>query len=275
MTILLGLAAVNTGNNLLFLIVASMLGFMAVSGIFGLRNLQLLDFAVKFPDEIYCDIPAQLTILVKSERNFLPHYLLTLHIHDAETDIPILMPKERIERKVFVTFKKRGPDAITKAAVISPFPVNFFVRSNLFSMDAACLVFPKPLPLPEGWARDNLSETGNTSQSRKGSSGETESIGEYTAAEPLKQIHWKLSARHDELLVKEMSAESGKPVIIDLDALQGGIETRLGHASHLINSFMAEGVAVGLKVGDKNIPPGISRSHRLKMLGELARHAAD
>lgn len=252
-----------------------MLGFMAVSGIFGLRNLQRLDLSVKFPDEIYCNIPAQLTVQVNSARSFLPHYLLTLHVHGAETDVPILWPKERLEKKVFVTFKNRGPGTITKAAVISPFPVNFFVRSNLFSINAACLVFPKPLPLPADWVRDNLSETGSTSQSRKGSSGETESIGEYTAAEPLKQIHWKLSARHDELLVKEMSAESGKPVIIDLDTLQGGIEARLGQATHLINSFMAAGAAVGLKIGAINIPPGISRSHRLKMLGELARHAAD
>ena len=127
----------------------------------------------------------------------------------------------RREAKVLVTFHKRGRGSITKAAVISPFPVNFFVRSNLFDLDAPYLVFPKPVPLPHGLAHEDLKETGTTSQSRKGSSGETESIGVYTEAEPLKQIHWKLSARHDELLVKEMSAESGKPVIIDLDAAPG------------------------------------------------------
>lgn len=252
-----------------------MLGFMAVSGIFGLRNLQKLDLAVKFPDEIYSDIPAQLTIQLSSKRTILPHYLLALHVQGAETDVPILKPKDRIEKQLLVTFKNRGHGTITKAAVTSPFPVNFFVRSNFFRLKAAYLVFPKPLPLPGGLTHENLTETGTTSQSRKGCSGETESIGTYTEAEPLKQIHWKLSARHDELLVKEMSAEAGKPVIIDLDALQGGLEARLCHATHIINSLMAAGVAVGLKIGDKNIPPGVSRSHRLKMLGELAVHAAN
>lgn len=275
MTILLGLAAVNTGNNLLFLIVAVMLAFMATSGIFGLRNLQQLNLAVKFPDEIYCDIPAQLTIQLNSGRQLLPHYLLTLLVHGAGADFPILLPNEQLERKVPVIFTKRGAAAITKAAVISPFPVNFFVRSNIFRIDAACLVFPKPLPPAGGWQSDNFTETGGSAQTRQASSGETESIGKYTAAEPLKQIHWKLSARHDELLVKEMAAESGRPVIIDLDALSGGIETRLSQAAHLINSFMAGGRAVGLKIGAKNIPAGISRSHRLQMLGELALHAAD
>lgn len=252
-----------------------MLGFMAVSGVFGLRNLQKLGLAVRFPDEIYCGIPAQLTLQLSSRRSRLPHYLLTLHINGAAADFPILPPGESREAKILVTFHKRGPARITAAAVTSPFPVNFFVRSILFDLDAPCLVFPAPLPLPHGLSREDLKETGTAAHRRKGSSGETESIGAYTEAEPLKQIHWKLTARHDELLVKEMAAEAGKPVIIKLDDLPGGIEERLGYAAHLINRLMAEGQAVGLQAGDTAIPPGLSRSHRLKLLGALANHAAD
>lgn len=252
-----------------------MLGFMAVSGIFGLRNLQRLELSVKFPDEIYCDIPAQLTLKICSARNFLPHYLLTFMVHGVATDVPFLEPQERIERKVLVTFRKRGSATISTAAVTSPFPVNFFVRSNLFNLNAVCLVFPNPLPLAADWLQDSRREIGAVAKNRKGSSGETESIGAYTATEPLRQIHWKLSARHDELLIKELSAESGKPVVIDLDALPGGVETVVSHATYLINTLMAEGFAVGLQSGGNTIPPGSSRSHRLQMLGKLANHAAD
>jgi uncharacterized protein (DUF58 family) len=252
-----------------------MLGFMAVSGVFGLRNIQKLDIALKFPDEIYCDIPAQLTIQLTSQRSILPHYLLTLIVNASEADFQILRPTERKEKRVLVTFRERGMGTVTKAAVTSPFPVNFFVRSNIFRLDATYLVFPKPVPPPHGLLPEDHKESGVTSQHRRGVSGETESIGVYTEAEPLKQIHWKLSARHDDLLVKEMSSEAGKPVIIDLDELPGVGEERLGHATCMINSLMAEGRAVGLKTGEKTILPGTSRSHRLKMLGELARHAAD
>lgn len=251
-----------------------MLGFMAVSGIFGLRNLQQLDLSVRFPDEIYCDIPAQLTLQLTSKRSLLPHYLLTLRVAGADADFQILAPGRQSEAKLLVTFHKRGPGSIATAAVTSPFPVNFFVRSNRFSLNSAYLVFPNPLPLPHGSPLEDRNEAGAASHRRKGSSGETESIGTYTEAEPLKQIHWKLSARHDELLVKEMSAESGRPVIIELDGLQGGVEERLSYAAHAINRLMAEGRAVGLKLGDKTIPPGMTRSHRLKLLGELANHAA-
>lgn len=252
-----------------------MLAFMATSGIFGLRNLQKLSISVRFPDEIYCDIPAQLTLQLTSKRSILPHYLLTLHIKGAAAACHILNPKESREQKAFATFKTRGRGSIARAAVSSPFPVNFFIRSNHFALNAAYLVFPQPVPLPPGWPGDERKEAGTIAQRRKGSSGETESIGQYTETEPIKQIHWKLSARHEELLVKEMSAEAGKPVIINPDELPGGIEARLGHAAFLINDFIAAGRAVGLKLGEKTIQPGISRSHRLKMLGELADHAAD
>lgn len=172
-----------------------------------------------------------------------------------------------------VIFSQRGAAVIRKAAVKSPFPVNFFIRSNIYELDESCLVFPEPLPLPQGWDTGSVFETGSRTQRRKGSSTDTESIGAYTEAEPLKQIHWKLSARHDELLVKEMSAETGRPVTIDLDALPGGVEDRLGHATFLINDLIRSGRAVGLKIGERNILPELSRSHRLKLLAELANHA--
>jgi uncharacterized protein (DUF58 family) len=252
-----------------------MLGFMAVSGMFGLRNLQKLDVSVKFPDEVYCGIPVQLTVCLSARSCFLPHYLLTVHFEGAEAAVPILGKGEKREQKALVTFKARGPGAITRAAVTSPFPVNFFVRSNILTLHAPYLVFPQPKPLPRSWSSGDATETGSVSQTRKGSSGETESIDQYTGSEPFKQIHWKLSARHDDLLVKEMSEEVGKPVIIDPDQLPGGMEERVGHAAFLINSFMAGGRAVGLRIGEKSIQPGISRGHRLKLLGELACHAPD
>jgi uncharacterized protein (DUF58 family) len=205
----------------------------------------------------------------------LPHYLLTLRLEGVEAAVPILGTREKKELKLLVTFKTRGAGIVSRAAVTSPFPVNFFVRSNILTLHAGYLVFPQPKPLPSSWNRGDPKEIGNISQLKKGSSGETESIDLYTGSEPFKQIHWKLSARHDDLLVKEMSEEAGKPVIIDPDQLPGGVEERLGHAAFLINNLMSGGRAVGLRIGEKNVPPGISRGHRLRLLGELACHAPD
>jgi uncharacterized protein (DUF58 family) len=249
-----------------------MLGFMAISGFFGLRNLQRLDAQLQLPDEIYQDIPAQATLQVTTRSRTLPHFLLKFHLPTATALLPYLPRDKECRVTAAITFDSRGADRITSIAVTSPFPVNFFVRSMLLKCNTPYLVFPKPLPpaVPTPAGDDEV--RGENSRNRQGGSGELEAIALYTGREPLKLVHWKLSARHDELLVKEMQQETGTPVIINPDELPGTAEERLSQAAYLINSLMAAGRAVGLQLGRELFPPAISRNHRLEMLGKLACH---
>ena len=48
---MLGFAAVNTGNNLLYLLVSALLGFMSVSGVLGKWNLGRVEVRYLPPDE--------------------------------------------------------------------------------------------------------------------------------------------------------------------------------------------------------------------------------
>ena len=52
-TLLLGFAAVNTGNNLLFLVVSGLLAFMSVTGLAGMTNLKGLTPELVPPVEIF------------------------------------------------------------------------------------------------------------------------------------------------------------------------------------------------------------------------------
>jgi uncharacterized protein (DUF58 family) len=250
-----------------------MLGFMATSGVFGLRNLQRLDAVLLLPDEIYRNIPAQATLQISSRNRFLPHFLLKFHLHGSVAAVPLLRTSDRLRLRLPVTFNSRGAGTIDRIAVTSPFPVNFFVRSNLISSSTDYLVFPKPEPLPAAAAAGEETARGESALHLHGGSGDLEALAPYTGREPLKLVHWKLSARHDELFVREMQSEQGTPVTINPDELPGTSEERLSHAVFLINSLMTAGRAVGLQLGDELILPGISRSHRLRMLGRLACHA--
>ena len=57
LTIILGFSAVNTANNLVYIIAAAMLSFMAVSGFFGRSNLRGISVAIDVPEEIYARRP--------------------------------------------------------------------------------------------------------------------------------------------------------------------------------------------------------------------------
>ena len=110
----------------------------------------------------------------------------------------------------------------------------------------------------------------------KGQEGDISHISDYRGGEPLKMIHWKLSARHDRLKVKELSASTHTPVTIDLDAIPAtDIEQRLCFGAHLITRLLRSGRPVGLKLGSMEISPDNSRQHKLMLLKVLALYGTD
>ena len=105
----------------------------------------------------------------------------------------------------------------------------------------------------------------------KGYEGDVTKISDYSGAEPLKLIHWRLSAKHGELKVKELTASAQTPVIIDIAALQGrNLEENLSRAVFLINRLVRSNRPVGLKLRERMLAPAVSRTHRLRLLSELA-----
>ncbi len=68
-----------------------------------------------------------------------------------------------------------------------------------------------------------------------------------------------------------MSAASHEPVLLDLTLLPGRtLEENLSHAAYLINYLIRKNRSVGLKLGERIVPPAASREHRLHLLAELA-----
>jgi uncharacterized protein (DUF58 family) len=123
---------------------------------------------------------------------------------------------------------------------------------------------------------DPTGERGSQQSWQRGGEGDISRIGEYRGGEPLRQIHWKLSARHDQLKVKELSAAARAPVVLDLATLPGaGIEERLRCACWLIGQLLRTGRPVGLRAGTVEIPPAAGRVHKLRLFKLLALYGHD
>jgi uncharacterized protein (DUF58 family) len=119
-------------------------------------------------------------------------------------------------------------------------------------------------------------KNGDLTSLRKCYDGDVTRIADYTGNEPLRLIHWRLSAKHEEFKVKEMSAAAREPVIIDIKAMPGkNLEEHLCCAVFLINRLIGANRPVGLKLPNKVISPALSRVHRLGLLAELAVYAKD
>jgi uncharacterized protein (DUF58 family) len=276
MTLLLGFAAVNTGNNLLYLLVSALLGFMAVSGLLGRWNLAGLTVRCVPPEEVYDGVPTLLGIELVNRRRRLPACLLEVMLGGESVLFPLVEPGARQRKPMPVSLHQRGWQTLPLIQVRSRFPINFFIRRMTLAVAEPVLVFPTPLRCAEGAQPDPAGGQGATQSWQRGVEGEVSRIGEYRGGEPLKLIHWKLSARHDQLKVKELSAPLRAPVILDLATLPGaGIEERLRCASWLIGRLLRAGRPVGLRTGACAIAPACGRAHKLRLLKVLALHGRD
>jgi uncharacterized protein (DUF58 family) len=276
MTLLLGFAAVNTGNNLLYLLVSALLGFMAVSGILGRWNLAGLRLRCHPPEEVFDGVPTLLGIELVNGRRRLPVCLLEIAIGETQALFPLVPPGSSQRRALTFTLSGRGWQKLPAVQVRSRFPINFFIRSLTLAVAEPVLVFPAPRPCPLPWQADAGGQRGTAPTPRKGLEGEVSRIGDYRGGEPLRLIHWKLSARHEQLKVKELSATRRAPVILDLGALPGaGLEGRLRSATYLVQLLLRDQRPVGLRAGSTVLPPRLGHPHKLRLLRALALYDRD
>jgi uncharacterized protein (DUF58 family) len=249
---------------------------MAASGILGWLNIREMQMMVDLPDEIYCGLPTLATVRLLNAKKFFPSFLIQVKIF-GKTSTLDLIGRGAVESSSFVhTFQERGRVTIPFGEISSPFPINFFIRRRRTALARQLLVFPAPRFCAEAESDGQGGKIGDLTSLRKGYEGDVTRIADYTGNEPLKLIHWRLSAKHEEFKVKEMSAAARKPAIIDIKAMPGkNLEENISCAVFLINRLIGANRPVGLKLPDKLISPAISREHRLRLLSELAVYAKD
>jgi len=73
-TLVIGIAALNTGNNLLYIVVAAMLAAILVSGVVSALVLRGLELEVRLPEHVFAGRPVLGRIVLRNPRRFLPSF---------------------------------------------------------------------------------------------------------------------------------------------------------------------------------------------------------
>ena len=73
-TVVIGIAAINTGNNLLYVIVAALLSAIMVSGIASAVVLRALDLDVHAPDHVFASRPVLARVLLRNTSRWIPSF---------------------------------------------------------------------------------------------------------------------------------------------------------------------------------------------------------
>ncbi len=247
---------------------------MAVTGYAGMQNIKQLLPELLAPEELFAGQPGRFTLLLHNAKSLWPSFLIRVAVPgQADTLVPFLKPTETVRAELSLTFAHRGLQPIGQLRISSPFPVNFFIRYWNYILTDTCVVFPQPLPCSGSRPDHDQTQPGESLQHQRGLDGELEGIREYSGSEPLRAIHWKLSARDQQLLVKEFGSRTAPPLLITVDELPGATcEARLSQAAWLITQ-QHQHRAVGLQLGEQLFAPAPGRLHRQELLTALAQYA--
>jgi len=266
LTIVLGVGAANTGNNLLYLMASIMLGLMLLSGLSSLVNLRGLDVSLEPPGELFAGVPAGFTLRVRKRRGNA--FFLRFHTAFGGAFLPFVRGEARVP--VWLTFLRRGRARVETLEIRSGFPLGFFRRMHVRSLDLDLLVYPRPvhqtLPPLSGVAGEAHPRTG------PGEPGdEVRGLRPFRSTDPLKRVDWKATARRGRMIVREFDRVAGDTLTIDLSGSERSWEPALSRACHLVLEASRLGLRVGLVLPDRAVAPARGTAHRrslLEVLGE-------
>lgn len=268
--IVLGIAAINTGNNLIYIIDAAMLGFMGISGFFGVKNINGIKVDITEPDEIYAAKNSFVKVKVTNTKNFFPCFLIRIHIDDKSVLFPFIDNKSTEEKYINHTFETRGFYTVNQCIISSVYPFNFFIRFKDTHITKKILVFPEPVQSKIKKFNFSNDMKGDKETEEEGYGSTPQSVREYRDGDPFKYIHWKAYAKTGKMITKIMNDERDDPVVLELNTKNNLIEDEIKYFTYIILEMYKNKIPVGLKINELSIPPSLNYSYKLQMLKELA-----
>ena len=276
LTIGIGLAATNTGNNLLFLVLALLLASIVVSGILSEQTLKGVSVERRLPAVATAGQPALVGLFARNAKKRAPSF--SLELREARGEVAgsgfVMLLPARQSTEVAYRFvpQRRGVHRFRQIEVATRAPFGFFEKSRPLDADAELVVFPRQVAAPPVTARA-LAREGDRPEDRIGIGLEVQSLRDHRPGEDARSIHWRSSARAGRLIGIDREQERRKRVCVLLDQrrLRGDpLETAVEQAAALVVRELDSGAEVSLALAGGFLPAGSGEAQRYAALRMLA-----
>lgn len=277
---LVGIAAVNTGNNLLYLILAVMLGAMIASGAFSEEMIRKIKLERELPFEAVAGTEFTVGYRIINPRRRMSLYGLRISEYELparkQAFILRVQPGSQARGESACLVEKRGRLKLKTAIISTKFPFGFFEKLRLVYLPEEIIVFPRPADV-SGRASSG-SQTGSSDTS--GADGEGPdlfSLRSYSEGDSMRSIHWKASARSETMITKITRAENLPTVTVILDTAgyaplrdDDALELAVSEAAGYCEEFIRRNYMVRLVTPSGEVPYGAGGGHRRRLLTALA-----
>ena len=269
-TIGVGLAAVNTANNLLYLVLGLLLSLLLVSGVLSDLALWKLQIKRKLPERLFAGRRSLIDIALLNEKRWLSSVSVeTIDEIDGEEPnaarfVRIAPGATEVGSYRFES-PRRGLFELGTMRVLTRYPFGLIEKGYTIFLPDEMVVYPKLLEHVAAQAlRPMQGDAAPIHQTGRGSEF-AGSVRFYREGDEARDIHWKRTASRGELVVREHEQESSALVTLSVDnLLPSGVddeaawldrfETAISEIATLASVYLAQGVSVQVQSSDSVSP---------------------
>jgi uncharacterized protein (DUF58 family) len=263
-TLGVGFAAVNTANNLLFLVLGLMLGLIIVSGILSEMTLRGISVRRRVPSRVEAESAFAVELSLLNAKRWTASF--GVELRDEIEGEPFrrrcffLRVGSGEERTVAYRCElyRRGRSNFDGTIVSTRFPFGLFEKRRFMEIRDEVIVLPKridvSLPLP-------FSKEGNGAGAADmpGQGQEFREIKEMVPGDDPRRIHWRSTARLGRPFVRETNTDAKGFVEVILDAAPNGsgdsaleqVEQNIRAAGTIVRDLAGLGITVRLVTAPK------------------------
>ncbi|MCA9595263.1 MAG: DUF58 domain-containing protein [Myxococcales bacterium] len=217
-----GFAAINTGNNLLYLLLGMLLSLIVVSGVMSELSLRHLTVARRLPPRAQVGRPHLVEIEVYNHKKRVPSY--AIEIEDLRAGQPAdkrcfflkISPRSAQVAAYRRTPARRGRDRHIGFRVATRFPFGLFEKSRELSADGDLIIYPAvdPVRLPPDAPGRRLGGDGAIG---RGNGDEILGVRPMRDGDDPRDIYWRKSTLAHQMVLRERAREMRRDVEYVID----------------------------------------------------------
>ncbi len=273
-----GFAAMNTGNNLLYLLLGAMLGFIAVSGWLSEQAIRAVRIERRLPRAVTAGQELRISYEMTNHKERLPS--MAVEILDGELPgrafFPHVAAGHTAQAHSSNALMRRGVHPLRTVTLSTSFPFGMFRKERDLDVPGQIVVWPRtdrPVSVPSP-AGGRVPRSGAGAKGAHGHRGEYRSLRAYRPGDDPRDIHWRSSARLRDPVLREYERDGAETrwIWLDLASDPGDpAEVAVEAAASLAAQAMAEGRSFALVAGASVVDPGEGAGQLERVLDVLAR----
>lgn len=274
-TVGVGLGALNTGNNLLYLVLGLLLSLIVVSGVLSERCLRGLQVRRLLPEGCHAAEPFPLRYALRRPAGW--SFALAVEEDGGALQgrawAPAVGGDDELVVRADPVAPRRGPLRLAGVKVTTTFPFGLFAKSMVVDQDGLLLVYPRrgfTCEVPPTREGPRSGDGGNPH--RRDGTADLHSLRELLPLEPARGVHWVKSAQWGKLLKVEREREERVRYLLQVrtDLPQEVLDRECEEAAALSERLLGLGHEVGLSMPRHQLRPGSGPGQRRRVLSALA-----